>query len=96
VPPLHFIPHILRGGGIPAAIGLVVAGVLAWPQSDVVTTAPFVTTYHNQLGGSGLELESAVGLMIGFCIIGALVGLAVGAALIALGVVEKKDLGIEE
>ena len=97
MPPVHVIPHIIHAGGIPAGIGLLLAGILAWPQSEVaVTNSVVVTSYHNSLGGAGMTLEGATGVLIGALICGALAGLAVGYLLIAAGLFKREDLGIDE
>jgi hypothetical protein len=96
MPPVHTIPHILKIGGIPAGIGVVIALVLCWPQSDPSTGLLGATTYHNSLGGSGMTAEGAVGVMIGACIAFGIGGFLIGALLVALGVTNKKDLGMEE
>ena len=97
-PPVHLLPHVLKAGGIPAVIGAVVAGVLSFPQGETSVNAfgIAVTTYHSSLTGSGLTAEAAVFAMIGCAIVGALIGLAVGFFLLATGVVQAKDLGMEE
>jgi hypothetical protein len=96
MPPVHVLPHILYAGGIPAMVGLVVGAILSWPQADVATGPFGITSYHNSLGGAHMTIEAATGYLIGFGILGALAGLAVGYLLIALGVVEKDELGISE
>jgi hypothetical protein len=99
MPPVHVVPHILRAGGIPAIIGAVIAVALSWPQREMVigSSSPFeAVKYHSTLSGSGLELEAAIGLMIGWVILFALAGLAIGQLLVAAGLVKKDELGVDE
>jgi hypothetical protein len=100
VPPIHVLPHIVRAGGIPAGIGVVIALFLGWPQADVVlpsvgsSALTLLPTYHNSLGGSGMTQEAAFGTMAGWAIGMALVGLLIGFVLIQLGVAKKDELGM--
>ena len=99
MPPVHVIPHIFHAGGIPAIAGAILAAFLTWPQAEASVGASSVlepTKYHSALGGSGLELEAAIGAMFMWVIIFALAGLAIGWFLIAAGIVTKDEAGIEE
>src|SRR5690242_16620142 len=97
-PPVHLLPHVLKAGGVPAAIGAVIAGFLSFPQSEtsVNSFGVVVTTYHSSLTGAGLTAQAAVFGMIGYVIVGALIGLAVGFLLVATGISRPKDLGMED
>jgi hypothetical protein len=105
MPPVHVLPHVLRAGGIPAGLGVLLGLILGWPREDAVVTPPFGSagsgplevgpTYHNAIGGSDLALGSAVGSMLFLVIVLALVGLAIGYVLVVAGVVKKDELGME-
>jgi hypothetical protein len=96
-PPVHFLPHILELGGLPAWLVGGLAGYLAWPHSVVTLTSGIpLTTYHNQLGASGMTIAAAVAALFVAVIVGAVIGLVLGRILISVGLVKGSEIGIDE
>jgi len=94
---LAHLVHVLKAGGGPALIGLVIAVVLGWPKEDAAQSGGLaLATYHSTLIGHGHELNEAVERMLGYGVLFAAIGFVVGYALIQLGVVTKDELGIDE
>lgn len=97
MPPPHFGVEALRVGGIPAALGAVIAAVLSWPTSHLkLVGGVLVKSYHSGLNGSSLSQSDAIMAMLACVIVGAVIGMLVGAILVLLGVTTSKQLHIEE
>jgi hypothetical protein len=84
--PWHILPHLAKHAGIPAAIGMVILGLLSLPQQDATPKTDYfgqkVYMYHNAVGGSGLTFQEAAGACFGFVLLGAFLGFLVGAVLV--------------
>jgi hypothetical protein len=92
--------HLAKHAGIPAAIGMVIAGILTFPQQNATpTTGAYGVTYyeyHNIVGASGLSLQEGAAECFFAVLIGAVFGFLVGGLLISTGVIKSESTKFPE